>query len=178
MKKLLLLLSVPLVVQAAGPHVLNPGYEPKSGYVEDDATGPWKELAASLPPFPKDENLFEFNVSSATSNKFMIDTASISVGSDQVVRYTVVVESPRGARTINYEGMRCEPAEYKIYAFGQTDGKWTGNTRAKWEPFKTRSLLSYHKALFEDHFCPNELTIRDAKEGINNLKRGGSKGIF
>ena len=176
MKTFLLLLLAPLAAQAAGPHVLNPGYESGSNFIDDSR--PWEELAASLPAYPKKENLVAFNVSSATANTFMVDMASISVGSDKVIRYTVVIDSPRGARTINYEGMRCDPAEYKIYGFGQPDGKWTENTRAKWEPFKQRSLLSYHKALFEDHFCPGGITINDAREGIRNLKRGGSGGLF
>ncbi len=176
MKKYLLLLMLPFAVQAAGPHVLNPGYEQSSNFIDDSR--PWEELVVSLPAVPKNENLMTFNVSSATSNRFMIDTASISVGSDQVVRYTVVIESPRGARTINYEGMRCEPAEYKIYGFGQPDGKWTENKRAKWEPFKRHSLLSYHKALFEDYFCPNGIPIHKAEEGVRNLKRGGAGGLF
>lgn len=169
MKKFLIPLGLLPVLAVAG-EVLNPNYI--------DDSKPWVEEQAQLPAFPKDENLVAFNVSSATSNKFMIDTASISVGGDQVVRYVIVIESPRGARTINFEGMRCDPAEKKLYAFGQTDGKWSENKRAAWEPFKTRSLLSYHKALFEDHFCPNGLTISSSAAGIRNLKRGGDKGFF
>ncbi len=176
MKKIFLLLLIPFAVMADGPHVLNPSYEQGSSFVDDSK--PWEELVASLPAYPRNENLVEFNVSSATPNKFMIDTASVSVGSDQIVRYTIVIESPSGARTINFEGMRCDPSEYKIYGFGQSDGKWTENKRARWEPFKLRSLLSYHKALFEDHFCPDGITIRKAEEGVRNLKRGGGGGLF
>lgn len=176
MKKLfqipsLFLLLFPLLAHADGPHVLNPSYVQNSNFVEDE-TKPWEEVAANLPPYPKEENLVEFSVSSATANKYMIDLASLSVGSDEVIRYTLVVQSPRGARTVNFEGMRCEPAEFKIYGFGQPDGKWTQNKRSAWQPYKLRSLLSYHKALFEDHFCPDWLRIRDAEEGIRNLKRG------
>jgi hypothetical protein len=138
-------------------------------FVED--TTPWAEIAASLPAYPKNENLVPFDVSSATSNKFMIDTASLSVGKDGVVRYTVVIESPRGARTVNYEGLRCDTAESKIYAFGQADSIWTENKRAAWEGIKLRSLLSYRKALFEDLFCDLGVPVRDAKEGVRRLKR-------
>lgn len=148
---------------------LNPDFE------ED--TTPWEEKAASLPAYPKTENLVRFDVSSATANKFMIDTASLSVGQDGVVRYTVVIESPSGARTVNFEGMRCDPAEYKIYGFGQENGKWAENRYATWQPFKQRSLLSYHKALFEDHFCPDWIRIQDAEEGIANLRRGKAEGF-
>lgn len=143
--------------------VLNPNF------VED--TTPWEEIAVQLPPYPKDQNLVPFEVSSATSNKFMIDTASISIGKDQVARYTVVIESPRGARTVNYEGLRCDTMERKIYAFGQDDGKWAENKRASWELIKVRSLLSYHKALYEDVFCDVGITVRDPEEAIRKLKQ-------
>lgn len=177
MKLLLLLLLTSFTSMAAGPHVLHPSYSPSSNFVEDE-TRPWEETAALLPPYPRNENLLEFNVSSATVNKYMIDGASLSVGSDGVIRYTLVVESPRGARTVNFEGMRCDPAEYKIYGFGQADGTWTQNKRAKWELYKLRSLLSYHKALFEDHFCPDFIAIRSREEALRNLKRGGLGGLF
>lgn len=143
--------------------VLNPDF------VED--TTPWEEIAVQLPPYPSDRNLVPFEVSSATSNKFMIDTASLSVGQDKVVRYTVVIESPRGARTVNYEGLRCDTMERKIYAFGQSDGQWAENKRAAWESIKVRSLLSYHKALFEDILCDVGIPVRNAEEAVRKLKQ-------
>lgn len=163
MKLLALSLLVLPAVCLGRTEYLNPDF------VED--TTPWEEIAASLPAYPKNENLVLFNVSSATSNKFMIDTASLSVGKDGVVRYTVVIESPHGARTVNYEGLRCDTAERKIYGFGQSGGKWTENKRAAWETIKLRSLLSYHKTLFEELFCDNSLPIASAEEGVRNLKR-------
>lgn len=163
MKFLALFISLLPAVCLGKTEYLNPDF------VEDTST--WEEFAASLPPYPKDEKLIQLNVSAATSNKFMIDAASISVGKDQVVRYTVVIESTRGARTVNYEGLRCETMERKIYAFGQADGKWTENRRAAWEGIKVRSLLSYHKPLFEEIFCDLGIPIRDAEEGVRKLKR-------
>ncbi len=138
-------------------------------FVED--TTHWEEVAASLPPYPKDENLVPVNVSSVTSNKYMVDAASVSVGKDQVVRYTIIIESTRGARTVNYEGLRCDTAERKIYAFGQSDGTWTENKRAAWEVIKARSLLSYRKALYEDIFCDIGIPVRSAEEGVRKLKQ-------
>jgi len=163
MKLLPIFLLVLPAVCLGKAEVLNPDF------VED--TTPWAEIAASLPAYPKNENLMPFVVSSATANKFMIDTASLSVGKDGVVRYSVMIESPRGARTVNYEGLRCDTAERKIYAFGQVDGKWTENKRAAWEGIKARSLLSYHKTLLEELFCDLGIPIKDAAEGVRNLKR-------
>jgi CNP1-like family. len=163
MKRPFILLLTLLPGLALAVEYLNPDF------VEDNT--PWEEVAARLPAYPKDGNLVPFVASSATNNKFMIDAASLSVGKDGVVRYTVVIESPRGARTVNYEGLRCDTAERKIYAFGQADGKWTENKRAAWESIKVRSMLSYHKALFEDIFCDVGIPVGGAEEAVRKLKQ-------
>ncbi len=132
---------------------------------------PWVELSAQLPPIPKAENLVEFNVSSATRNRHFVDTASISAGADKVVRYSVVIEAAGGAKNVSFEGMRCETGERRLYAYGHPDGTWSKARNAGWEDIKFRSLLSYHKALFEDHFCPDGISVRDAREAVRNLRR-------
>ncbi len=132
---------------------------------------PWVEVAAQLPPYPKAENLIPFDVSSATSNRFFVDAASISVGEDLVVRYTVVIEAAGGARNVSYEGLRCESGERRLYAYGHSDGSWSKARNAGWEPIKFRSLLSYQKALFEDHFCRDGIRVKDGKEAAQRLRR-------
>ncbi len=168
MKLFALTLLLPTIC-LGDPSITDPDTLPNTNYVEDST--PWGEIAVKLPAYPLNENLVPFDVSSATANKFMIDTASISVGNDRVVRYAVVIDSPKGARTVNYEGLRCETMESKIYAFGGSDGKWTENRYAKWGVIKVRSLLSYHKALFEDVFCDTGIAITNAEEGIRKLKQ-------
>ena len=169
-KYLLLLLSLlVLPAWAADNDALIFGDSPENKF-EDDSK-PWQEVQALLPAYPKEENLLSFSVSSATANSYAIDAASLSVGKDDVVRYAVVINSPRGARTVNYEGMRCDPSEYKIYAFGHPDNTWSKNRYAKWEPYALRSLLSYHKPLFEDYFCPDGIEVKSAAEAIRNLKQ-------
>ena len=140
---------------------------------EFEADKPWVELSAQLPPTPKAENLVEFNVSSATRNRHFVDTASISVGEDKVVRYTVVIEAAGGARNVAFEGLRCATGERRLYAYGQPDGTWSKARNAQWEGIKFRSLLSYHKALYEDYFCPDGINVRDAKEAVRKLRQAG-----
>jgi len=139
--------------------------------IEFEADKPWVELSAQLPPYPKVENLVEFNVSSATRHKHFIDTASISVGEDTVVRYTVVIEAAGGAKNVSFEGMRCDTGERRLYAYGHPDGTWSKARRSGWEGIKFRSLLSYHKALYEDHFCPDGINVKDGKVAAQNLRR-------
>ena len=134
----------------------------------------WVELSAQLPPTPKPENLVEFNVSSATRNRHFVDTASINVGEDKVVRYSVVIEAAGGAKNVSFEGMRCATGERRLYAYGHPGGIWSKARNAGWEGLKLRSLLSYHKALYEDHFCPGAVNVRDAREAVRNLRQGGA----
>ncbi|MDP2057218.1 MAG: CNP1-like family protein [Thiobacillus sp.] len=140
---------------------------------EFESDKPWVELSAQLPPYPKAENLVEFNVSSATRNRHFVDTESISVGEDKVVRYTVVIEAAGGARNVSFEGLRCATGERRLYAYGHPDGTWSKARNAQWEGIKFRSLLSYHKALFEDHFCPDGINVRDARAAVRKLRQAG-----
>ena len=132
---------------------------------------PWAEVAAQLPAYPKAENLLPFTVSSATRHRYFIDAASISVGDDKVVRYTVVIEATGGAKNVSFEGLRCESGERRLYAYGQPDGSWTKARNAGWEDVKSRSLLSYHKALFETVFCPDGIRVKDSEEAVRNLRQ-------
>jgi hypothetical protein len=139
---------------------------------EFDNEKPWAEQSAQLPPYPKAETLIGFDVSSATRNRYWVDSESISVGEDKVIRYTVVVEAAGGARNVSFEGMRCDTGERRLYAYGQPDGTWSKARSVGWEGIRFRSLLSYHKSLYEDHFCSDGINVRDAGEAVQKLRRG------
>lgn len=133
---------------------------------------PWVELSAQLPPPPKPENLVGFDVSPVTQNNYFIDTASITVGEDKVVRYSVVIEAAGGAKSVSFEGMRCATGEHRLYAYGQPDGSWSKARNTRWEGIKFRSPFSYQKALYEDHFCPDGIAVRNANAAVSSLRRG------
>lgn len=137
-----------------------------------DNEKPWVELQAQLPAYPKLEDALPFFVSAATDNKFFVDPASISVGEDDVVRYTLIVKSPEGAVNISFEGIRCGTGEKKLYAFGHPDKTWSRNRFAKWAPIQYKDRNRQHHVLYDDFFCPGGIIARDAKEVVFALKRG------
>lgn len=141
-------------------------------YDFDENAKAWKEIQAQLPPYPKAESLVEFTVSSATSNRFYIDYNSINVGEDGVVRYSVLVRSPAGAETVNFEGMRCETGERKLYAFGRPNGEWSRNRYARWEPIPARQASSHQRELFFHYLCTVD-TAGDLKKIQYAVKHGG-----
>ncbi|MBI2959752.1 MAG: CNP1-like family protein [Betaproteobacteria bacterium] len=134
---------------------------------------PWEEQKLRLPPYPKDESLIKFQVSGATSFEFFIDPASVSVGKDGVIRYALLARSPSGAKNLSFEGIKCKGRESKIYAFGRPDGTWSQARDPKWARITGMQANRQHAALADDFFCPGRLIVRDAREAIEALKRGG-----
>ena len=136
----------------------------------------WTETDAKLPAFPDQSNLIPFSVGTKTDTKFLIDGGSISVGSDGVVRYTLVIVSAQGARNVSYEGMRCETTERKYYAFGRPDGTWSQARSDKWVRIN-RDGNNHHSEIFFNYFCPGKsLAIRDAEDARRILRSGGVSG--
>lgn len=135
----------------------------------------WSEIEVQLPAFPEQGNLIQFQVGAVFDTKYMIDGASLSVGSDGVLRYTVVVESSAGARNISYEGMRCATSERRFYAFGQPDKTWSKAKSNQWVKIRG-TTNNHHVELFTTYFCPNgPYFIKDANDMLRVLRQGGKR---
>jgi len=139
---------------------------------EFDNEKPWQELEAQMPLYPRDENLLPFEVSAATDNRFFIDRQSISIGSDGVVRYTLVVKSPSGARNISFEGIRCRTAEFRAYAFGRSDGTWSRARTSKWNGIEHKNMNRQHVVLLNDFLCAGEVPAASLDNLVQKLKYG------
>ncbi|WP_153117740.1 CNP1-like family protein [Rhodocyclus tenuis] len=133
----------------------------------------WEEIQPQLPAAPKASALLPFFVSASTDNRFFVDGDSISVGSDGVVRYTLVVISAAGVRNVSYEGVRCESGERRLYAFGRNDGSWSKARGNAWARIKDSSLNRQHAALYNEYFCPIGIVVNDAEEARMALRAGG-----
>jgi hypothetical protein len=171
-----------LMLYALQAHAVNDiiwGEQDKLGNFEYDFDAnakPWQELQGQLPPYPKEGNLIEFEVSAASRNRFYLDYNALTLGKDGVVRFTVVIRSPSGAETVNFEGLRCETGERKLYAFGHGDGKgggaWSRNRFARWQPMPTSHTNGYELELFEHYLCTVD-TAGDLKKIQYAVKHGG-----
>lgn len=133
---------------------------------------PWQEAEAALPAAPKTADLIEFQLPTSTTNRFFVDGASLSVGADEVVRYTLVVVSATGVRNVSFEGIRCETYERKIYAVGRADGSWAQSTTDRWLPIASNQLNRHPYTLAREFFCDNRVPIRDPREGLAALRSG------
>ncbi|UCV18383.1 CNP1-like family protein [Ferribacterium limneticum] len=141
-------------------------------FEEDYESKQWQEIEVQLPAAPKQETLLPFYVSAATENRFFIDGATLTVGSDGVVRYVLLVLTPQGARNVTYEGMRCETRERRIYASGRLDGSWSKARKNEWVRIQDAYANRQHAALFLEYFCPVGNIVQDAAEARNALIKG------
>lgn len=145
----------------------------EAGFEEDYETKQWQEVEVQLPAAPGQGSLVPFYVSASTDNLFEIDAATLTVGSDGVVRYVLRVLSSEGALTVSFEGMRCDTREWRIYASGRRDGSWSKSRNGKWSPIRDVPSNRQHAALFSEYFCPDGIVVRTAADAVNALRRGG-----
>jgi hypothetical protein len=136
----------------------------------DDKDKPWQEVAVQLPAAPAAENLLPFYVSATATQAFLIDPKSLTVGSDGVVRYTLVSMSPQGATNISYEGIRCSSFEKKLYAFGQANGGWSRSRRDQWERIIAGNANRQHAALAQDYFCEGKTIAGKAENIVERIR--------
>lgn len=129
----------------------------------------FKEEQLNLPAAPEQKNLIAFDPGRRTTMKFYVDAASVSVGQDQVVRYTLVATGDEDTRNVMYEGVRCKSDERKTYAYGKRDGSWSTARDPQWESFQYDVP---RKTLYRNFLCPMKGPVQSAKEGVDALRSG------
>jgi len=133
---------------------------------------PLNEQNIQLPKWPDPEHLIRFDAGPTQRLDYFVDGASLSVDAAGVVRFPVVAKSAN-ATNISYEGIRCDTAERKIYAYGRPDGTWSETKDPSWVKIGNQILEGYRFPLYQDYFCPARMGIRTAAEGLYALKHGG-----
>ena len=116
------------------------------------------EIDLPLPAAPKKEN-------------FALDGQSLSVDTDGVVRYVLVVTSRAGATNSSYEGIRCPTGEKKLIALGQADGSWSRARHDRWEPITEGGGNRQHAALALEYFCEGGRVAGKAETIVERLRR-------
>jgi len=112
----------------------------------------WKEVEAPPPPPVRTSGLIPLEMQ-GTSRRFGVDPASISVGTDGVVRYVVVAASPTGTVNALYEGIRCSSSEMKVYARHNPDSGWVAATRSEWQPLRNNASARHSLRIASTGAC-------------------------
>ncbi len=129
----------------------------------------WQESEVTLPPYPKEGDLLPVALPVTDTLKIFIDRSSLSRGADRVARFTLVVESPSGARNVFYDGFRCETREYKTYALGVSEQAFTPAKNARWRRITQPALNAFRYHLYRNLICDAHSSARTPEELVRLL---------
>ncbi|MBU3625164.1 CNP1-like family protein [Polynucleobacter sp. JS-Safj-400b-B2] len=139
----------------------------------------FKEGTTSMPLNPPNQaTLIPFYVSQHTIFKFAVDTNSILIGADGVTRYIVVMTSPSGSVQAQYEGIRCDSFQWRLYGTLENNA-WRENPLSNWRAIQSNVPNRYQAALAQGAFCnltSQEKSIKTILQSLNpNGFTGGTK---
>jgi len=126
------------------------------GFIEPEA---WKEGAeVTIPPYPQSDDLIKVEVDRVDMPfQFYLDKKNISsFVKNDLVRYSVVIESDSGAKNVLFEGIRCQTNQYKTYAYGTYDNKFTKARTSEWKRINDSGFM-VHRYNFYKHYMCNDL---------------------
>ncbi|QWD98704.1 CNP1-like family protein [Polynucleobacter sp. MG-5-Ahmo-C2] len=113
----------------------------------------FKEGTTTMPLNPPNKSTLQsFYVSERSVFKFAIDTDSILIGKDGVTRYIVVVSNPSGEQQAQYEGIRCDSFQWRLYGTLE-NGIWKENPLSTWQTIQSKVPNRYQAALAQGAFC-------------------------
>lgn len=134
----------------------------------------WKEQPVdTFPGWPDEDKLLPVEMDTVDSPfRFFIDPDSLSIGSDGVTRYTVIIRSGSGASNVIYEGLRCRTREYRTYAYGASDDQFHKATVSSWQPIRESSSGSMiHRYNFWRYYmCDRVQNPRKVREVLREIR--------
>lgn len=130
----------------------------------------WKEASLALPPFPRAQDLLPLRAETGDAEySYYIDVNSVTLTSDEVLRYTVVIQAPGGANNIFYEGIRCATKEVKSFAYGTRDGRFERMANPEWRYLYVRGPMGFRTALVERYVCDEQGWAVDSDTVLERL---------
>ncbi|HEY8359396.1 MAG TPA: CNP1-like family protein [Ramlibacter sp.] len=132
----------------------------------------WKEAQVPPPPALSTQRLIELEMP-RSALRFGVDPASITIGTDRIVRYVVVATSSTGTVNAMYEGVRCSSGEVKVYARHNPDSGWVAS-KSDWQPLHLTANSRHSLQIARNGACighaPNQTPAaiaRDLKQGAD-----------
>lgn len=166
---LVVLLALALVpASAPGLDDEEAGWTPKHIKPRD----PWQEQETALPAYPHEDRLVAAGTNSAGQPfETFVDSQSLSIDEDGVVRYTVVFISSTGVWNVNYEGLHCGERAWRRYAYG-FDGQWMSLGDTPWQPVAASGFNRYQNIFYTWLMCPPGKPLTSVDDILRRMKTG------
>jgi len=150
--------------------------DPLESGVDPFAPMVFKEGTTAMPLNPPNKaTLQPFYVSQHTIFKFVVDTNSILIGNDGITRYIVSLTSPNGNSQVQYEGIRCDSFQWRLYGTFE-NGIWKENPLSTWRTIQSNIPNRYQAALAQGALCNFTSQEKNIKAIIDSLNPNGFTG--
>lgn len=150
--------------------------DPLESGVDPFAPMVFKEGTTAMPLNPPNKATIQpFYVSQHTIFKFAVDTDSILIGNDGITRYIVILTSPNGNNQVQYEGIRCDSFQWRLYG-NLENGVWQENPLSTWRTIQSNIPNRYQAALAQGAFCNFNSQEKNIKKIIQSLNPNGFTG--
>ena len=137
---------------------------------------PAVEKEVAFPAFPATESLIPVYAGVTSTNRFLLDQTSISIGDDDVVRFVLVTRSASGVENVSFEGIRCDSLERRIYALGRSDRTWSKSRNSNWMAISSSTVSLPHWDLAKRYFCDYGLPVSSPRHVIDAIRCGSQPG--
>lgn len=148
---------------AAAPIINNTNVPDAAPWVED-------QTEKVAPAFTRD-HLIPLDMPRHVSLKVGIDPDTITVGTDRVVRYVVVMTNSGGSTMASYEGIRCDSREVKTYARQNSSGQWSPVREPVWQNLNA-TMPSHHAQIFARQGACQDGVTQSKSEILDTMKNG------
>jgi hypothetical protein len=132
----------------------------------------WRETEAPSPPAFNADKLLALDMPPYVSLKVGIDSDSLEITPDGIVRYVVVIRNGSGSVDAVYEGLRCSKAEVKTYARHAGGGGWLAVKEPVWRSLYD-NFPSKHALVFaRQAACVDGASVaRSVKDIVRAMKK-------
>ncbi len=159
-----ILIGVSLIACTGDP--LQSGLDPFAPMV-------FKEGITAMPLNPPNKSTLQpFYVTQTTVFKFALDTSSILIGADGITRYIVVITNPSGGQQSQYEGIRCDSFQWRLYGIYESTG-WRENPLGSWKTIQSDIPNRYQAALAQGAFCNFNTQEKNINTILSSLNPNG-----
>jgi len=125
----------------------------------------FKEGTTTMPLNPPNKSTLQpFYVTQTTIFKFAVDTNSILIGADGITRYIIVITNPSGGQQSQYEGIRCDSFQWRLYGTYESTG-WKENPLGSWKAIQRDIPNRYQASLAQGAFC----NFNSQEKNINTI---------
>jgi hypothetical protein len=159
-----------MVVPAAHAKRDQYGEEVQEFPFDENLVEKWAESKPVIPSYPNDTDLLTVPLNDTDTLKIYLDRKSISRAPDRVARFTLVVQSRSGARSVFYDGLRCETMQYKTYAIGTTDRAFAPVTNPQWRDIPRPEINAFRYRLYNRFVCNENSSARAPDEIVRLLE--------